>query len=87
MLSHVDPIVGAVKGIGWLAVTLPPECAREAEKRFAKGLCNLKQVGVVTEGKGVRLREEGKNRIFTEMACEEDELARMWELLAPRYSC
>jgi len=70
-----------------LAVTLPPESAEEAEKRFAKGLCDLKQVGVVTEGKGVCLREEGKNRIFTEMACEEDELARMWELLAPRYSC
>jgi len=68
---------------GSLAVTLPPECAREAEKSFEKGFCDLKRVGVVTEGKGVRLREEdGSVSLFTEMACEEDELARMWELLA-----
>ncbi len=69
---------------GSLAVTLPLECAREAEKRFEKGFCDLRKVGTVTEGKGVRLLEEdGTVRFFTEMACEEDELARMWEVLAP----
>lgn len=69
---------------GTLAVTLPPQSAEEAEKRFEKGFCDLKQVGVVTEGEGVRLREKGgADRFFTEMACEEDELARMWEVLAP----
>ncbi|MFP4482268.1 MAG: AIR synthase-related protein [Thermovirgaceae bacterium] len=68
---------------GTLAVTLPPESVEEAEKCFARGLCDLKQVGVATEGEGVRLREKDKDRLFTEMACEEDELARMWELLVP----
>jgi hydrogenase expression/formation protein HypE len=69
---------------GSLAVTLPPECALEAEKRFEKGFCDLKKVGAVTEGEGVRLRkEDGTVGVFMEMACEEDELARMWEILVP----
>jgi hydrogenase expression/formation protein HypE len=68
---------------GTLALTLPPEAEEAAEKRFAKGFCRLRRVGWVTEGKGVLLRENGEERLFTEMACEEDELARMWEVLAP----
>lgn len=68
---------------GSLAVTLPPESCEKAEKRFENGFCELRRVGFVSEGGGVCLHENGRERLFTEIACEEDELARMWEILRP----
>lgn len=69
---------------GTLAATLPPESADGVEKRFAGGSCGIRRVGVVAEGEGVCLHVKGEKRMFTEMACEEDELARMWALLRPQ---
>ena len=69
---------------GTLAATLPPDACRAAEEYFSNnGLCDLKRIGVVSEGNGVYLRAAESERHFTEIACETDELARMWEILRP----
>ena len=66
LASHVDPIVGAIGDIGWLAVHVA---------------CNdIADVGRVTEGVDVRLLREDEAIHYREIRCEEDELARMWAL-------
>ncbi len=69
---------------GTLVATLSPDACRAAEGYFSNnGLCDLKQIGIVLEGSGVYLRGAGDERYFTEIVCETDELARMWEVLRP----
>jgi thiamine monophosphate kinase len=42
-------------------------------------------IGRVIEGMGVHLLRDGEREHYTEVRCEEDELARMWALY-PRIS-
>jgi len=65
---------------GTLAVTVPPEraddvsgCLEDLDTPFA-------YVGRVTEGAGVRVLADGEVVHYTNIRCEEDELARMWAL-------
>jgi hydrogenase maturation factor len=65
---------------GTLAVTVPAarekdvcEALREAGTPFAL-------VGRVTEGNGVRVFKDEDALHYTEIRCEEDELARLWAL-------
>jgi len=37
----------------------------------------------VTEGRGVLLRSGSESHLYTQIACEQDELTRMWALLRP----
>ena len=37
-------------------------------------------VGHVMEGRGVRILQGGEAQHYTEIRCEEDELARMWAM-------
>jgi len=68
---------------GTLVATLPPEMCETAEALFENQPCKLFRIGVVTEGKGVLLRSGSESRLYTQIACEQDELTRMWALLRP----
>jgi hydrogenase expression/formation protein HypE len=65
---------------GTLAVTVPPERAAGVRQALAALAMPFAIVGRVTTGSGVYLVEDTKTRHFTEIRCEEDELARMWTL-------
>jgi hydrogenase expression/formation protein HypE len=70
---------------GTLAVTVPSERV-EGVSRALEGMGTpFAFVGRVTEGTGVRVSQEGEVAHYTEIRCEEDELARMWALY-PRES-
>lgn len=68
---------------GTLVATLPPEACDAAEKAFESGPCKLFRIGVVTEGEGLFLRHVSEKQHFMKIACEQDELTRMWALLRP----
>jgi hydrogenase expression/formation protein HypE len=62
---------------GTLAVTLPQEKVDEAARKLKELSVPFAVVGEVQAGKGVQVI--GKTTIsFTEIRCEEDELARLW---------
>ena len=65
---------------GTLAVTVPPE--RLGQVRWALDDLDapFADIGQVVAGKGVRLLQDGEAVHYTEIHCEEDELARMWTL-------
>jgi hydrogenase expression/formation protein HypE len=70
---------------GTLAVTVPSERV-EGVSRALEGMGTpFAFVGRATEGTGVRVSQEGEVVHYTEIRCEEDELARMWALY-PRES-
>jgi hydrogenase expression/formation protein HypE len=65
---------------GTLTATVPP-------KRLAEATAALNGIGVlwadvgqVTDGAGVRLLSKGKTDHYSQILCEQDELARMWTL-------
>ena len=68
---------------GTLVATLPPEMCETAEALFENQPCKLFRIGVVTEGRGVLLRSGSESHLYTQIACEQDELTRMWALLRP----
>ena len=65
---------------GTLAVTMPPNRVSAARQRLAKLGVNVGEVGRVIRGKGVHVHQDGEVDYYTEIRCEEDELARMWAL-------
>ena len=62
---------------GTLAVTLPPQRLSQAAAELEALSVPHAVVGRVVEGSGVRVLSD-KVQHFTEIHCEEDELARMW---------
>jgi len=64
---------------GTLAVTVPPAHMEEVHRVFIKLDIPFADIGQVREGKGVRLLENGEIVEYSDIRCEEDELARMWE--------
>ena len=65
---------------GTLAVTVPPE-RTESVRRALRALGTaFAFVGQVAEGTGVHVTRDDKVVHYTEIRCEEDELARMWAL-------
>lgn len=65
---------------GTLAVTVPPERVSAVREALEDLKTPFAFVGRVTEGEGVHLVRDGQMRHYTEIRCEEDELARMWAL-------
>jgi len=62
---------------GTLAVTLPPEKLDEAARVLTGLSVSFAVVGEVTTGEGVSVIGKTTSR-FTEIRCEDDELARLW---------
>ncbi|MCK4511454.1 hypothetical protein KAW64_06940 [bacterium] len=69
---------------GTLAVTIPPEETAEAGLALKKIGIDYAEVGVVTGGVGVTLVRGIASANYSEIRCEEDELARLWALHRPR---
>ena len=65
---------------GTLAVTVPPERVDDVSHTLEEVGVAFAFVGQVVEGTGVRVLQNGKTIHYTEIRCEEDELARMWAL-------
>jgi hydrogenase expression/formation protein HypE len=65
---------------GTLAVTVPPERVEDVSRTLEELGTEFAFVGRVAEGTGVRVLRDGKAVHYTEIRCEEDELARMWAL-------
>ena len=65
---------------GTLAVTVPPGRVAEVSQALGELGTPFAFVGRVVEGTGVRVRQDGQDVHYTEIRCEEDELARMWAL-------
>lgn len=65
---------------GTLAVTVPAENVESAISELkAKGIL-YRDIGLVQDGNGVKINDKGQITHHTEIKCEDDELARMWEL-------
>jgi hydrogenase expression/formation protein HypE len=75
---HFDPL--KMISSGTLAVTLPPEHLEAARAALTALGVPFADVGQVTAGKGVYVRRDGQVMHYTEIRCEEDELARLWAL-------
>jgi len=65
---------------GTLAVTVSPERVDDASHALEQLGTPFAFVGRVVEGTGVRVLQDSESIHYTEIRCEEDELARMWAL-------
>jgi hydrogenase maturation factor len=65
---------------GTLSATVPPGRVKDVSQALEELGTPFAYVGQVTEGAGVRVLRGGKSIHYTEIRCEEDELARMWAL-------
>ena len=65
---------------GALAVTVPPERVTDIAAALKALGTPYAFVGRVTEGTGVRILADSEAIHYTEVRCEEDELARLWAL-------
>ena len=65
---------------GTLAVTVPPERLGQVRRALDDLDVSFADIGQVVSGNGVRLQRDGEAVHYTEIRCEEDELARMWAL-------
>jgi hydrogenase expression/formation protein HypE len=67
---------------GTLVVTVPPERVAQMSAALEEMGTPFAFVGHVIDGTGVRVVKDGGAIQYTEIRCEEDELARMWALYA-----
>jgi hydrogenase expression/formation protein HypE len=65
---------------GTLAVTVPPGSVDDVRYALEALGTPFAFVGRVTDGDGVHVLRDGKQTHYTEIRCEEDELARLWAL-------
>jgi hydrogenase expression/formation protein HypE len=65
---------------GTLAVTVPPERVDDVSHALEELGTAFAFVGQVVKETGVHVLQNGKTIRYTEIRCEEDELARMWAL-------
>jgi hydrogenase expression/formation protein HypE len=65
---------------GTLAVTLPPERLEAMRAALTALGVPFAHVGQIVADEGVHIRRAGQVTRYTEIQCEEDELARMWAL-------
>ena len=80
LVSHVDPIVGTIDDIDWLAVTVPPDRVEDVSHTLEELGTEFAFVGQVVQGTGVHVLQNGKTVHYTEIRCEEDDLVRTWAL-------
>jgi hydrogenase expression/formation protein HypE len=65
---------------GTLVATISPECVEAAGQSLVENGISFADVGQVIKGSGVQIITNGQVARYQEIYCEEDELARMWEL-------
>jgi len=65
---------------GTIAATIPASRKRDVSKSLSEAGIAFAIIGRVTIGEGVCVVRGSKNIRYTEIKCEEDELARMWKL-------
>ena len=65
---------------GTLAATVAPSRTEAVGNALKESGIPFALIGCVTEGSGVNIRREGETIHYSKIRCEEDELARMWEL-------
>lgn len=65
---------------GTLVATVPPGRVAEVSRVLTQAGTSFAFVGKVTEGTGVHVRRNGEIVHYSDIRCEEDELARMWRL-------
>lgn len=65
---------------GTLVATIPLEHVEAIRKSLDDGGIIYADIGEIIEGKGVRIIQNGHVTLYQEIHCEEDELARMWEI-------
>ena len=65
---------------GTLVATIPLEHVEAIRKSLDDGGIIYADIGEIIEGKGVRIIRDGQATLYQEIHCEEDELARMWEI-------
>lgn len=71
---------------GTLAATVSPEkVVAVREQLEAANIC-FSDIGEVVEGKGVQIMHDSKVTVYDEIHCEDDELARMWEMYSHEVS-
>ena len=68
---------------GTLIATIPPDQIERVQSEFKKNDIVYADIGEVASGKGVEIFRDGKMTVYQEIRCEEDELARMWEIYQP----
>ncbi len=68
---------------GTLVATLPAERLDEVSRILNQEGTPFAVVGRVTEGAGVHVHRNGETVHYSDIRCEEDELARMWSLYSP----
>jgi hydrogenase maturation factor len=65
---------------GTLAATIPPQRVADVRRVLQEESgVSFAIVGRVTEGTGVHVRDHGETAHYSDIRCERDELARMWE--------
>ena len=69
---------------GTLAATIPQEQVAEVGQALEKAGTPYAVVGKVVQGSGVHVLRNGESEYFSDIRCEEDELARMWRLYPRR---
>ncbi|MBC2744894.1 MAG: hydrogenase expression/formation protein HypE [Desulfosarcina sp.] len=65
---------------GTLAATVPPDRVKDVKNVLTRIGVLLSDVGQVTDGVGVRITRKEESIHYRQIRCEEDELARMWNL-------
>jgi len=65
---------------GTLVATIPLEHVEAIRKSLDDGGIIYADIGEIIQGKGVRIIQDGQATLYQEIHCEEDELARMWEI-------
>lgn len=65
---------------GTLVATFPTEHVNEAGRSLNDRGIIFADIGEIVEGKGVQIIQDGQSTLYQEIHCEEDELARMWEM-------
>ncbi len=65
---------------GSIVATVPEKNVPEVIKELQMQDIPAKDAGIVKKGKGVTFIQEGREKTFENIHCEEDELARMWSI-------
>ncbi|MBN1552523.1 AIR synthase family protein [bacterium] len=65
---------------GTIAATVSPDHLKDAENALIDLGIPFANIGRVTQGSGVGIRHEEETIYYKDILCEQDELARMWEL-------
>ncbi len=65
---------------GTLAATVPAAKVKEASQQLEEKGIHFSDIGQVVDGKGVLIWKDGKMTSYDQIRCEDDELARMWDV-------